>query len=140
MYEPNAAAQTLGLFFWLITFVLYFYFAFAQFKIAQKTNHPAPWWAFIPILNVFQEIQMARKPWFWFLLFFIPVVNIVCWAIVWINISKNVGQSPIWGVLTLIPVINFASIGVMAFSNSSHSDSPFPQKERPVPKQPEKVH
>ena len=140
MYEPNAAAQTLGLFFWLISAVLYFYFAFAQFKIAQKINHSAPWWAFIPVLNLFQEFQLAGKPWYWIFLYCIPLVNIIAWVVVWMDIAKKVGQSPVWGFLTLLPVINFAAIGVLAFSGGgSNQNSPFPQKEHQIPKQPEKV-
>ncbi|MFZ5979206.1 MAG: DUF5684 domain-containing protein [Candidatus Zixiibacteriota bacterium] len=139
MYEANYG-QNFGALFYLFIFAFYFYYGFAQYKIAQKIGHESPWWSFIPFLNAFQLVQLARKEWYWFLFFFIPFVNIIPLAIVWWHTAKNCGHSPVWGLLTIVPFINFISIGIMAFAQGSyHRESPFPEYQHTAPRQTEKV-
>jgi hypothetical protein len=137
MYE-TASSDAFGAMYWVVMFAMYFYFTFAQFKIAQKIRHSDPWWAFIPILNMFQWVQLAHKEWYWFLFLFIPVVNIICMAILWMDIAKACNKSPFWGILTLFPFLNFVSIGVMAFSGNAQYSSPTPH-DHSKPRQPEHV-
>ena len=139
MYEANYG-HNYGALFYLFIFAFYFYYGFAQYKIAQKVGHESPWWSFIPVLNAFQLVQLARKEWYWFLFFFVPLVNIVAFAVVWMNTAKNCGHSPVWGFLTIFPLVNFITIGVMAFAQGSYQrESPFPDRQRSLPRQPEKV-
>lgn len=44
--------------------------------IFQKANKPG-WAAIIPFYNVYIELEMIGKPWWWLLLLFVPIVNIV---------------------------------------------------------------
>jgi hypothetical protein len=75
-------------------------------------------------MNTFLLIKMAGKEWWWFLLGLVPLVNIVIFAILWIETAKAAGHSPIWGVLVLIPFLNFVAIGVMAFSGGTSGPLP----------------
>jgi hypothetical protein len=137
MYEP-ASSNSFGAVFYLVWLALYLYFAYAQYKIAQKVGHSSPWWAFIPIINMFQWVQMARKEWYWFLFLFVPIVNVVCLAILLMDVAKACHKSPLWGFLTLIPFINFVSIGVMAFSGPEPAVQS-PSHDHSQTRQPEKV-
>ena len=123
MYEAGydggmgSVGAGLGAFFWIILVALYLYFAFTQYKIAHKCGcHDSAWWAWVPIMNTFLLIKMAQKEWWWFVLCLVPIVNIVVFAMLWIQVAKLAGHAPIWGVLVLLPVINFVAIGVMAFT------------------------
>lgn len=135
MYESGYASSSGGTMVILLWLVLYLYFAFTQFKIAQKVNHNAPWWAFIPIVNLFQQIQMAGKEWYWFILYLVPVVNIFAIAIIWMNIAQRCQKSSTWGILAILPILNFIAWGYLAFSGSAPS-SPPPQ---PAPREHEPV-
>lgn len=138
MYETTHDGSGIGAVMWLIILAAYLYFAYAQFKIAQKTGHSGnAWWAFIPILNFFLLVQMANKPWYWFLFSLVPFINIIILAVLWIDVAKACNQSPVWGFLTILPFINFISIGVLAFSGPPRPNQ-FPP-EKPVPRQPERV-
>ena len=114
---------------------LYFYFAFTQYKIAQKVGHESPWWAWVPILNFFQQIQMAGKEWYWFLFCLVPVVNIFCIAIIWMDIARNCRQSAAWGIMAIVPFINFVALGYLAFSRDA-SAPPAPPQEAPRQQEP----
>ena len=123
-YQTGADAG-MGMLPLLFFLVLYLYLAFTMMKMAQKTGHSdSSWWAFIPILNTFLLFKMAGKPAWWFVLCLIPVVNIVVFAILWMEVAKACQQSPVWGFLVLIPLINFIALSILAFSGSKSMASP----------------
>ena len=128
MYQPSDAGMMAGMLVWLIMLGVYFFFAFMQFKIAQKLRHENAWFAFIPILNTVQMVQLAGKSLLWFFFMFIPIVNVICLAIVWIEIAKAVGKSPVVGFLSIIPPISFFTLPMMAFGDSQ-SAAPGPPSQ-----------
>ena len=117
MYEANYDGGGITTLTWLVLFAMYFYFSFAQYRIAQKVGcADKAWWAFVPILNAFLLINMAGKEWFWFLFCLVPVINIIVFAVLWVEVARMSGHSPAWGILALVPFLNFVAVGVMAFS------------------------
>jgi hypothetical protein len=120
----------------VIWLAVYFYFAYSQYKIACRIGHQWPWWAFIPVLNLFQQVQLANKQWYWFILYLIPFVNIIALAAVWINIAQNCNKSAVWGIMAILPFLNFIAWGYLAFSRwepSSRSvPEPTPREHEPV--------
>jgi hypothetical protein len=148
MYDDAFAQQSvsaqgagaIGLFMWVIMIALYVYFAFMQFKIASnKTgNADIAWFAFIPILNTILLIKMAAKPMWWFILLLVPFINVICFFILWIEVAKICGQSPVWGFLTMIPPISFVSVFILAYGSRpvvAEQPPPTPKYEE-KPKEP----
>ena len=127
MLPPDAAAGAAGvglavfgglMLAWLL-FVLavYAYFAVCLMRIAQKTNTPNGWFAWIPILNIVIMVQIAKKPLWWIVLFFIPLVNIAAMIIIWMDVAVA-RNKPNWlGVLMIVPGANFIVPGYLAFSD-----------------------
>lgn len=105
-------------FFFIFFIIIYVYFALCLMKIANKTNTPNAWFAWIPILNVILMIQIARKPIWWIILLFIPFVNIVISIILWMDMAKAVGKPNWLGILMIVPIANFIIPGYLAFSKS----------------------
>jgi len=134
MYESNSPTI-----FWLasplVWLGMYVYFSFCLFTIAKKVNHESPWWAFVPVLNVVQIIQMASKPLYWFIFLFVPIVNIVVIAMLWIEVAKAREKSPIWGILMLLPFLNFVAVLVMALGETSRVKA-YEHKEAAPEKEP----
>jgi hypothetical protein len=103
----------------LIVFgAFYIYFAICLMKIAQKTNTANAWFAWVPILNVILMLQVAKKPIWWIILLFIPLVNIIISVIVWMGISKTLGKEEWLGILMIVPVANIILPGYFAFSKN----------------------
>ena len=99
--------------FWVI---LYVYFAVCLMLIANKTNTPNSWLAWIPIANIYLMCKVAGKPGWWVILFFIPFVNIVIYIIVWMKVAEA-RKKPGWlGILMIIPFVNLIVPGYLAFS------------------------
>lgn len=138
MHEASYNGGGIGAVTWLVILAAYLYFAYALFKIAQKTGYSGnAWWAFIPILNTLLLVKMAGRPLYWFLFCLVPFVNIIIFAVLWIDVAKACSQSPVWGFLTILPFINFISIGILAFS-AMVPPSQFPPSKT-GPREPQRV-
>jgi len=112
-----AAAGAAMLAFFVIFAFIYIFMALALQTIAQKTNTPNPWLAWIPIVNIILLLNVAKKPLWWILLLLIPVVNIVVSVIVWMAVAEVRQKPSWWGILTIIPIANFIAIGYLAWAD-----------------------
>jgi len=123
---PAAAAGGMalfagGMFLFIMLFVLVIYvlMAISLMKIANRTNTPNAWFAWIPILNLILMLQIAQRPMWWLIFWLVPIINIagiVLNFVVWVDIAKRLGKSAVWGVLAvLIPII---FMPYLAFSKS----------------------
>ena len=69
-----------------------------------------------PIINLWILVQCAGKEWWWILLLFIPLVNIVVQVIIWMAIAERRGKPSWTGILIIVPVVNIFMPGYFAFS------------------------
>jgi len=95
----------------------YIYHALALQTIARKTNRDDGWLAWIPIANLFLMVMIAKKPVWWVLLFFIPLVNFVVIVLVWMAIAETRGKPNWWGILYIIPPVSIIVPGYLAWSD-----------------------
>src|SRR5262245_10714743 len=82
-------------------------FIIASFwKLFEKAGQPG-WAALIPIYNTYVlTCEVAKKEVIWFVLSFIPFVNIVAAIIVAIEVARKFGQSEAYGLgLFFLPFI-----------------------------------
>jgi len=114
-----AAGLGMGIIFFVVMLALagYIYVSLALQTIANKTNTANAWLAWIPIANIFLMLSVAKKPMWWFLLFLVPLVNIVFAVIVWMAIAEARGKPNWWGILTIVPVANLVVPGVLAWAD-----------------------
>ncbi len=103
---------------------LYCYMGYSLQVLSRKTNTPDAWMSWVPILNIFQIIRIAGKPLWWFILFLIPLVNIVMAIIVWMSVAERVGKPSWLGILMIVPVVNLVIPGYLAFSDSTPGPMP----------------
>ena len=108
----------------IIVLIVYVYFAFCIYKIAQKTNTPNAWLAWIPIIQAIPLIQAGKKPVWWIILMLIPIVNIIVSIIVWMAVAEALGKPSWLGVLIIVPVANLILPAYLAFSGSSSPAAP----------------
>jgi hypothetical protein len=115
-----AGAAAFGIVFFLIMLVvcvgIYAYFGYCFMTIAKKTNTENAWLAWVPIANIYLMVMIARKPVWWVVLFFIPVVSIVAAIVVMMGIAEACGKPGWIGILMIVPGVNLAVPGYLAFS------------------------
>lgn len=112
-----AALSGFYLFFLLFLVALYVYVALAMQTIAQKTNTQNPWLAWIPIVNIILLLNVAKKPLWWFIMFFIPIVGIVFAVLAWMSVAEARNKPSWWGILIIVPVVNLIVPGYLAWAD-----------------------
>ena len=96
---------------WLILILV------AGWKVYVKGGQHG-WVSLIPFVNFFGLLKIVHRPWWWFLLLLVPLVNIVIWIILMIDLSKAFGHG---GWMALLLII-FTPIGylVLGFGDSQY--------------------
>ena len=119
-YRSHAAPAMAGgtfIFFLLIIAAIYVYTALAVQTIAEKTNTENPWLAWIPIANIILLLNIAKKPIWWIVLCFIPLVNIIIFIMVWMAVAEARGKPGWVGVLLIVPVLGALMPGYLAWAD-----------------------
>ena len=82
-----------------------------MWKAFVKAGQPG-WAAIIPIYNAIVILEIAGKPTWWFILYFVPVANLVVSIIVSIAVAENFGKSTGFGIgLAFLGFIFFPILG-----------------------------
>lgn len=86
--------------------------------VFTKAGRPG-WGVLIPIYNLYLIVKIAGRPGWWTVLGFIPLVNIVIWIIVALDIAKAFGKGTGFGiVLILFP---FIAVPILAFGSAKYT-------------------
>src|SRR6476659_10160985 len=75
----------------LLFIATWFILAIGVWKVFVKGGQPG-WACLVPIYNLFCLIKIAGKEWWWLLLCFVPVVNIVVGIMLVIAVSRSFGK------------------------------------------------
>ena len=72
----------------------------------------AGWKAIIPIYNLWVLLEIVGRPGWWIILFFIPLVNIVIWLLVSLDLAKSFDHGTGFGIgLWLLPWLFYVILG-----------------------------
>ena len=114
----------IGVSFFVFAIITYVYMAFALMTIANKTNTPNAWLAWIPIVNLYLITQIAQVPWwtlFVIFLGFIPIIGTLAVIAVmmwwWWKIAEARNKPGWYGILIAIPIVNIIIIGLIAWQD-----------------------
>ena len=86
-----AGGAAFGGMLFLLWLALVIVFIAGMWKTYAKAGQPG-WGVLIPIFNLYCLVKIAGKPWWWLLLLFIPLVNIIIGIIVMAGVAKNFGK------------------------------------------------
>jgi hypothetical protein len=113
-----------------VMLLVYLFHCYCCMLICQKTGHPPGFLIWLPVVQLFPLLRAAgMSPW-WFLAYFVPVLNLVP-LLVWpFAIAEARGKSGWVGVLLLLPVTNLFAFLYLAFSRGNRDD----RDEEPEPK------
>ena len=90
---------------WLITFlVIQLIHGLGTWKMYVAAGFKA-WQAFVPVLNAVTLMKIMNRPWWWTILLFLPVVNIMMFIVIWVDTLRSFGynkpKDTFLGVVTL---------------------------------------
>jgi Ca2+/Na+ antiporter len=111
----NAVGAVFGgmaMLFWLAVLVVV---VIGGWKVFEKAGQPG-WAILIPIYNLYVLLQVAGRPWWWLLLYLIPLVNIVIAIVVAIDVAKAFGQSAVFGFFLIFLLCGIGYL-ILGFGN-----------------------
>ncbi|WMW78371.1 signal peptidase I [Flavobacterium sp. 20NA77.7] len=86
------------------------------------------WEAFIPVYNGFALMQLINRPKWWVILIFIPIINLLLFPVIWIEILRTFGKKStkdMWlGVLTLGFYITYVNYTQQVSYEANRSTKP----------------
>ena len=92
-----------------------------MWKVFEKAGQPG-WAAIIPFYNMYVATQIAGRDILWFILLLVPCINIVAAILIWMDVAKNFGKDPIWGVgIAFLP---FIFLPLLGFSDARYQPVP----------------
>ncbi|OPB89263.1 DUF5684 domain-containing protein [Elizabethkingia ursingii] len=125
-----AAGAIFGIGFLIFYILVYLAVCFCWYKTFQKAGRDDAWAAFIPFYNLIVLVQIIKKPTWWFILFFIPFVNLYALFIAGDKLAKGFGKgenSTIWGVIAIFTSL-FVNMIVHAFGSDQFDSSAVPDE------------
>ena len=111
------ALAAMGMIPLLVVGLILLLFLITFWKIFEKAGE-AGWKSLIPIYNIFIMIKIAGKPWWWFLLFLIPLVNIIFNLLWCLALGQKFGKSQLFGVGLFL--LGFIFFPILAFDSSRY--------------------
>jgi hypothetical protein len=120
--EPTASQAGAGAgLFLFIQLALIVFIVVTMWKIFTKAGKPG-WACIIPIYNIFVLLDIAGKPAWWFILFLIPVVNLIVMILVLAGLAANFGKGGGFVVgLIFLPIIFYP---ILAFGSAQYKVAP----------------
>ncbi len=119
-YEASGGG---GPVFWVIWLAVMVLMLASMWKIFTKAGKPG-WGSIVPIYNLVLLLQIAGKPVWWILLFFIPIANLVAMILVYVGLAARFGKSGGYAVgLLLLPIVFFP---MLAFGSATYGPPPPP--------------
>ncbi len=90
---------------WFIFFLIVQVIHFAgTWKLYQIAGRKA-WEAAVPVYNSVVLMKIINRPWWWTILLFVPIVNLIMFPVVWVETLRSFGRNSttdtILGILTL---------------------------------------
>lgn len=114
VYYNLALINLLGLLYIVVIVV-------SMWKLYNKAGQPG-WTSLIPIYNYVVLLRIINRPIWWIFMLLVPIVNVIFYAIMVIDLAKVFGKGTGFGVLLLIfPYITFP---ILAFSSSAEYSEP----------------
>lgn len=82
------------------------------YRIGKKMGYDKNWMAWVPIANYWMMCELAAKDATFFIVmllgsFICPIVMFVMMIMLWMEIAERMGKESWWGILTIIPIVNF---------------------------------
>lgn len=77
---------------------------FGTWKLYQKAGFKS-WQAAIPVYNAIVLMQIINRPKWWVVMLFIPIINLIIFPVVWVEIARSFGKNSTTD--TLLTLLSF---------------------------------
>lgn len=75
-------------------------------KLYVKAGRKA-WEAAVPFYNGIVLMKIINRPWWWILLLFIPIINLLMFPVVWVETNRSFGKNKLWETWLVLLTLGF---------------------------------
>lgn len=93
----------------------------ATWKLYIRAGYKA-WQAAVPVYNAVILMKIINRPWWWVLLLFIPVVNLIMFIVIWVEIARSFGFTKKAHTLLAVVSLGFFSAYINYFTDAPHRE------------------
>lgn len=105
---------------WLIFFlVIQALHGLATWKLYIKAGRKA-WEAFVPLYNAIILMKIINRPWWWTILLFLPIVNLIMFPVIWVEIARSFGKNTYKDTFLAIITLGFYSFYLNYIEDVKH--------------------
>lgn len=90
------------LFFFLIQIIHFL----GTWKLYKKAGRQA-WEALVPVYNAVVLMKIIRRPWWWVILLFLPIINLIMIPVVWVETIRSFGRNNTADTLLVLFTLGF---------------------------------
>ncbi|WGK64387.1 signal peptidase I [Croceiramulus getboli] len=92
---------------WFIFFLVLQLIHFAgTWKLYLKAGRKA-WEAAVPFYNAIVLMQIIKRPKWWVILLFVPIVNLIMFPVVWVETARSFGKTSKWDTALCVLTLGF---------------------------------
>lgn len=96
--------------------VVWLFSCYCLMLICQKAGHKPGVLIWLPVLQMFPLLRAAGMSLWWFLAYFVPLLNVVAHFLWCLKIASARNKTVLVGVLLFLPVVNLLAFLYLAFS------------------------
>ena len=115
MTGAEAAMSTVSLVFSLVIVLL---ILVGMWKIFVKAGQPG-WGSLIPIYNFLLLLKIAGRPWWWIMLLFVPILDLIIIVLIFFDIARNFGKGAGFAIGMLL--LSFIFIPLLGFGDAEYN-------------------
>ena len=75
-------------------------------KLYVKAGRKA-WEAAVPVYNAVVLMKIIKRPWWWVILLFIPIINLLMFPVVWVETIRSFGRNSVWESWVVVLTLGF---------------------------------
>lgn len=92
---------------WFILFLIVQVIHFlGTWKLYVKAGRKA-WEALVPVYNAVVLMKIINRPWWWVILLFIPVINVIMFPVIWVETIRSFGKHTTKDTILVIASLGF---------------------------------
>jgi uncharacterized membrane protein len=103
----------------VVIYIAVIVFEIAALWLVFTKASEAGWKAIIPIWNTLIVLKISGRPWWWIILFIIPIVNIIVYIILYYNLAKSFAKGA--GFAVGLIILPFIFIPILGFGSSRYA-------------------
>ena len=115
--QNNAGGAIAGLIILVIYLAILVLVVAGMWKMFTKAGQPG-WGAIIPIYNGYLLLKIVGRPVWWLILFFIPLVSLIVWIVLVMDIAKSFGRG--MGTAIGLFFLSFIFIPILGFGEAEY--------------------